>query len=357
MTSHSVVKGLKRGTLHALRGVGGFRMVSGSRWRRERLTILCYHGISLSDEHEWNSSYYLDPTVFEDRMRMLRRGGYSVVSLDEGLKQLHAGTLPRASVAVTFDDGMYDFYLRAHPVLQRYEIPATVYLTTYYLDYNRPVFGPCCAYLLWKGRDKQLDLGRIVPGKGTVDLASDGARQRAFRDIVRHASSARLSAEEKDALAASLARELGVDHAAVIEQRLLHVMNSGEVRELASRGIDFQLHTHRHRTPLDREKFLREINDNRTRIRELVGHDAVHFCYPSGFHRPEFLPWLEESGVISATTCDPGMATMDCPSLLLPRIVDGGQLSPIELEGWLSGLSAFLPRRPQRSFETDEASV
>jgi hypothetical protein len=42
------------------------------------------------------------------------------------------------------------------------------------------------------------------------------------------------------------------------------------------------------------------------------------------------------------------MAESRTEPLLLPRIVDGGHLTPIEIEGWVSGASAFLPRRVAR---------
>ncbi len=123
-------------------------------------------------------------------------------------------------------------------------------------------------------------------------------------------------------------------------------MNPDEAKALAARGFDFQLHTHRHRVPVDRTLFLRELSDNRDRLQQLSPADATHFCYPSGVYRDEFLPGLNEAGVVSATTCDAGLVTAQTPPLLLPRVVDGAQLSPVEFEGWLSGVAAFLPRRP-----------
>jgi hypothetical protein len=207
---------------------------------------------------------------------------------------------------------------------------------------------------LWKGREHTLDLGRLVPGGARLDLRQEEARRHAHHEIIRHVTQTGASALEKDALAARLAAELGIDHEHLIHKRMLHVMSSREVKELAAKGVDFQLHTHRHRTPLDRELFLREIDENRQHIRELVGYDACHFCYPSGRYRSQFLPWLREAGVESATTCDTGMAEAKTEPLLLPRIVDGGQLTPIEIEGWVSGASAFLPRRVARWWLYDE---
>ena len=54
---------------------------------------------------------------------------------------------------------------------------------------------------------------------------------------------------------------------------------------------------------------------------------------------------LKESGIVSATTCEPGFASVSADRLLLPRVLDNPLLSPIEFEGWLSGVSAALPRR------------
>jgi peptidoglycan/xylan/chitin deacetylase (PgdA/CDA1 family) len=122
-------------------------------------------------------------------------------------------------------------------------------------------------------------------------------------------------------------------------------MTPGEVIELVRGGVDVQLHTHRHRTPVDHALFAREIADNRARIVDITGRDAAHFCYPSGVYRQEFLPWLEEQNVISATTCEVGLASPLHHRLLLPRVVDHSHFDAVEFEAWLAGAGQFLPRR------------
>jgi peptidoglycan/xylan/chitin deacetylase (PgdA/CDA1 family) len=125
----------------------------------------------------------------------------------------------------------------------------------------------------------------------------------------------------------------------------MHNLTADEVSMLAAGGIDVQLHTHRHRTPMDHQLFLREIEDNRKSIQEMTGTAASHFCYPSGRYHRAFLPWLKEAGVVSATTCERGFASRSSDQLLLPRLLDSNTLSPIEFEGWLTGVSALLPSR------------
>ena len=340
-----MLKDIKKTMLRSLRALGAFSVVRDSRWRQRRLLILAYHGVSLDDEHLWDGSLYMSPDCFRSRMRALKEAGAAVLPLGEAVERLYADDLPDRSVALTFDDGHHDFYARAFPIIQEFGFPVTLYLTTFYSNFNRPVFDTFCSYLLWKGRGCRLDVGEWAGRPLTLDLSSDAARARAFELLRRSARERRLSAEEKDATLVRLAGRLNVDYEELSARRILHILNPEEGRQLADAGVDVQLHTHRHRTPRDRELFRREIVDNRECIRAMTGREAAHFCYPSGSYDGTFLPWLEELGVASAMTCDVGYASRDSERLLLPRLLDVSSLSRVEFEAWLAGVAAALPRR------------
>jgi hypothetical protein len=278
-------------------------------------------------------------------MRALAESGAAVLPLGEAVERLYANDLPDRSVALTFDDGHHDFYARAFPVIREFGFPVTLYLTTFYSNFNRPVFDTFCSYLLWKGRGRRLDAGEWAGRALTLDLSTGAGRARASELIRRSARERRLSAEEKDATLVRLAGLLGVDYGELAARRILHILRPEDARRLAEAGVDVQLHTHRHRAPLDRDLFRREIMDNRESIRAMTGSEAAHFCYPSGSYDGTFLPWLEELGVASAMTCDVGYASRDSERLLLPRLLDVSSLSRVEFEAWLAGVAAALPRR------------
>ena len=63
---------LKRVALQAFQRTGGFNLVADSDWRRQRLLILCYHGISLDDEHLWNGALNMPPDLLEQRLLLLQ---------------------------------------------------------------------------------------------------------------------------------------------------------------------------------------------------------------------------------------------------------------------------------------------
>src|SRR5215218_10034362 len=198
---------VKRRVLGASSRLGLLNGVRDSAWRQRRLLILCYHSIAIDDEHEWSGTYSMSPTLLEARLRMLRDGRYNLLSLDEAVRRLYDGTLPPRSVALTFDDGMYDFHARAWPLLQQFGFPATVYLTTYYSDYHKPIFGLLCSYLLWRARTR-MSQPDVTPLLGTAmpwRLSDAEGRARAHRDIMAYCEREQLSLPERSALAEQLA--------------------------------------------------------------------------------------------------------------------------------------------------------
>jgi hypothetical protein len=62
----------------------------------------------------------------------------------------------------------------------------------------------------------------------------------------------------------------------------------------------------------------------------------MHFCSSGRNFNHDFLDWLEELKITTATACDPGLASYNTNPLLLPMLVNNTPLSPIELEGWLT---------------------
>ncbi len=340
-----MLKKFKQAALHSLKTTGFSTLVHNSRWRRQRLLILAYHGVALADEHLWNGSLFISADTFGSRLQQLKKSKCAVLPLDQALERLYADDLPDRAVAITFDDGTSDFSRRAFPLLKEFDFPATLYLTTFYSEYQQPVFDVMCSYLLWKGRHATLDLKKLTGQTLRTELTETDSRAAALSQIHSFSRERKFSADEKSDFAASLAAHLGVDYEALLRQRIMHNLTAGEVGQLARDGVDVQLHTHRHRTPKNRELFLREIEDNRSSIKEMTGGTASHFCYPSGVYDPMFLPWLREAEVVSATTCELGFASRSSNRLLLPRFLDNESLSDIEFESWLTGVSVALPRR------------
>jgi glycosyltransferase involved in cell wall biosynthesis/peptidoglycan/xylan/chitin deacetylase (PgdA/CDA1 family) len=96
-------------------------------WRG--LRVLAYHRVV-----DARDELAIHPARFAAQMRALRAADVEIVSLEEGLRRLDAGSVDERLVAVTFDDGYRDVAEHALPVLAELDIPATIYVASAVTD-------------------------------------------------------------------------------------------------------------------------------------------------------------------------------------------------------------------------------
>lgn len=331
----------KRSLLGALRLCGAFPICE--RLSASGLTILCYHGIALRDEHRWKPKLFMRPEVFASRMDWLHRNGYRALALDEAMALLTRGRLPRRSVVITFDDGWFGCLDGAFAKLADLGWPAMLYVTTYYAAIERPVFNVAVDYLLWKHRTEALDLALLEHGlSGRIALAGPAARSAAAERISA-VGDCELGPDERTRLLYRLATALGDDPVELFERRrLCGLLTGAELDQVRRMGIDVQLHTHRHRFPLDDEAAIRrEIADNRSALGDTQARLA-HLCYPSGVYHAKAYPVLRGLGIRTATTTEPGLNFPSGEPLALSRFLDSDDLEPIEFHGEMAGVGEVM---------------
>ena len=342
VTLRKTARHARHAALAGLRAIGGLNWFAKSEWRRKRLLILCYHGVSLQDEHEWRPQLFVTEAFLRRRFEIIRDSGYVVLPLGEGAHRLRGGTLPSRSVVITFDDGFYNFIAAAEPLLEEFGFPATVYMSTYHCIHQRPILSLTLSYLLWRARLKLLDPSVFAGQQNKAALNDYAQQEKRVAELLAEAGVLSDDHESQQAWLGKFAASLGIDWGNIVRSRILHLMTPEEVADIARRGFDVQLHTHRHRTPRDRSVFYSEMDENRRILEELSGRPAIHFCYPSGDHDPIFLPWLRDLRVGTATTCEVGLARAAHDPLLLPRYVDTMAQSEVMFESWLSGAAGLL---------------
>lgn len=329
---------IRKRPLQLAKACGFFRLGFAAQKRKNPLLILCYHGISKSNEHQWNPELYIPKDLFRHRLERIRSAGYQVLPLELALDQAAAGRLKKPTAVITFDDGWHDFYSEAWPILREFGYPATVYQTSFYSKYNRPVFDTTVPYLLWSARGGVLSDFQLTGRPYPIRLASQTII-RETADLLRtRARKLGLNAEDKDGMLQKLAAALSVNYSRLLRERVLHLMNSAEIQQVSNAGVDVQLHTHTHRLPKEKKYFLEEIERNRSYIESVTGRAANHFCYPNGWHRPELSHWLKSAGVKTATTCDPGAVRARAGTFYLPRLTDSCYVSDVRFESWLAGV-------------------
>jgi peptidoglycan/xylan/chitin deacetylase (PgdA/CDA1 family) len=332
-------KAVKTIWLQGLRSAGVQHLAARSKARQKRLLILCYHGLSLRDEHSWHPHLYVTPDFFRQRMTSLRKMGANVLELSEALSGLKAGTLPPRSVVLTFDDGFADFGIHASPILREFRYPCTLYLTSYYAERPLPIINLVLNYLLWKSKQPSFRLPQFGFSEAR-SIQSYAERTQMVLDLVGRFDAEQLSTSEKDQVARQIAETFGIEYEDLLQTRMFQIMTPEEIASCSKQGTSIQLHSHRHRSPRIRELFLEELELNRNKIRQWTNTEPTHFCYPSGVYADQFLPWLHELGIESATTCTRALARKDERPLLLPRVLDDSTMSQVQFEASVAGLLA-----------------
>lgn len=93
-----------------------------------RVVVLCYHSI-----HSTTSFASATPGLLEQHLLWLKTH-CTMIPFSEVAAAVGDTVGRRPRVAVTFDDGYADNYECAFPLLQRYEVPATVFLTVGFVE-------------------------------------------------------------------------------------------------------------------------------------------------------------------------------------------------------------------------------
>ena len=142
----------KKDILAATLYKSGFLALKKYMCRTNRLHILAYHRIAnygldyQFDEHLISAT----PEEFEWQISYLK-SNYNIVSFKDVIQTLAKhGELPQRAVIVTFDDGFYDNYEIAYPLLIKYKVPATFFITTGYINKRHLFWFDQCAYICKK---------------------------------------------------------------------------------------------------------------------------------------------------------------------------------------------------------------
>lgn len=302
---------MKRAVLAAADKIG--LLALARRATPSRLRILCYHGLWTTPGFQYGDRLFMSPDQFAARMRRLKRSGYPVLALDDAVRALGDGRLPDNAVVITIDDGWASTHSHMLPVLEAEALPATVYVASWYVGRDLPVVNKAVDYLYARARRGDAE----VPARiAAIDALPFEARAAALRD-----------------LSATLAIPLDW-----WETRQFHAMTPAEVADCRRRGMDVQLHTHRHRAAP--ANLAPELVENRARLSEWTGlppEHFAHFCYPSGEYEPEAEPILAAQGIRSATLVDQGTNAPGAHPYRLRRFLDGRSVSEAEFDAYLSG--------------------
>ena len=102
-----------------------------------RIPVLTYHHLASLPDNPKTRFYYVSPAIFEEQLQYLSENNYRTLNTSEFIKQVKTGNDPvQKSVLITFDDGNYDNYKYAFPLLKKYGFVATFFVPSQKREIN-----------------------------------------------------------------------------------------------------------------------------------------------------------------------------------------------------------------------------
>lgn len=277
---------------------------------KQRLSILIFHRVLPGHD----SLRPDEPTVeeFDWQMRLLRKH-FNPLTLLEASERLQSGDLPCNAICVTFDDGYADNEKYAMPILKKYGIPATVFVSTGFLNGGR-MWNDSIIEVFRQYKQPSLELRDI--GLGCYPMESNKQRLDAIGRVIQEIR--HLDPGVRQNLTAEIER-----HGAQLPDDLM--MSDDQVRSLAQNNIAIGAHTVNHPilARIGSETARREILDSKVCLEELIQKPVDVFAYPNGRpdtdYRSEHRDMVSELGFKTAVSTHWGVGIPQSDRLQLPR--------------------------------------
>ncbi len=343
-----------------IRGLGRLRQIA--RRLRNRFgsggLILLYHRVADVGSDPW--SLCVTPQHFAEHLEVLRKHSCPM-QLQQLTQALQDGKLSHRSVSITFDDGYADNLHNAKPLLERYGIPATVFLTSGYMGHEREFW--------WDELERLLLQFGTLPKTLRLSI-NDNTYQWELGEAAYYSEDAyqrhcwwQFEQEDDPSPRHSLYRSLyqllcpllAGDRQKVLDELLAwsgaepvsrpthRCLSLAEAIALEQGGlIEVGSHTVTHpflsTLPLALQRD--EIEQSKARLEEIVGHAVSSFAYPHGNYTAETATLVRQAGFTCAcsTAADTIWQHSDC--FQLPRVVvedwDGEEFTR-QLKEWFHG--------------------
>jgi peptidoglycan/xylan/chitin deacetylase (PgdA/CDA1 family) len=153
-----------------------------------RVPILMYHSITDRPNAD-TRPHAVRPGDFEEQLAYLTEHRFRPITFADLAAALD-GTgpaLPERPVVLTFDDGYADFHSAALPLLERYEVPATIFVTSGWLrDAGADAAGrPLDTMLSWSQVREVASAGVEIGGHSHSHPQLDQLRDHELREELR----------------------------------------------------------------------------------------------------------------------------------------------------------------------------
>jgi peptidoglycan/xylan/chitin deacetylase (PgdA/CDA1 family) len=287
------------------------------------LVIYLFHGVVESCDYEIRNytRKHLTATQFRDMVGAVAAVGQAL-SMDEVLEFcVSKKTFPKRAFAVTFDDGFENNSSIARPILEDLKVPATVYVTTRFIDEN----GMSWIDKIEWAFERVVRGSLRMPWRDSPVEFFDRSSKLALLTGIRQYVKAN-SVLDVSNFVSTIFKELELKEVRSSEDQLDKKMSWQQVRDWIAPGYTIGGHSHTHPilSFLSPEKLAWEIDTSVDLLRSKADIVSQHYSYPEGLahcYSPEVIEALKLRGIRCSPTAVDGINPPGTDSFHLRRVM------------------------------------
>lgn len=240
--------------------------------------IITYHHIADHDPSYAYDPDVADATPAQFRWQMETLARYCTpIGIDELIRSLEGGPLPRNPVMVTFDDGYQSCHDTALPILRAVGIRATFFIATSYIAERKLYWWERVSLMVAHAKKA----GTIRYPRAVELIPRLAATRAKLNDLIKDTPNLEIDRFLDDACEA-----MGVEWNREIETEYANglIMTWDQVRALARAGMDIESHSRNHRVlqTLDAATLESELAGSRADLEAQLGRPIRAIAYPVG---------------------------------------------------------------------------
>lgn len=279
--------------------------------------ILMYHRVTEIEFDPWKLC--VSPSYFAEHLQVLQKLGCAV-RLQQLNQTLKNGKRPHRQVVITFDDGYTDNLYNAKPLLEKYEIPATIFLTTGYMQQEREFWSDELERILLQPGTLPEVLSLNINGTSyewKLDATANDSGYSLYYSLYEllYPLPARERSHLLDQLLlwANKEPELRLTHR-MMTMKELSSLQPGNIIEIGGHTV-----THPFLATISPEQQLHEIQENKIQLEEIFGQTIESFAYPHGNYNSETSEIVRQAGFTCACTTNANIVGKNSDRFQLPR--------------------------------------
>lgn len=277
------------------------RFVQNTRRRlRPKAAILMYHRILDLPVDPYNLA--VSPDNFAQQMEFVKRF-YQPISLLELAEAVKTNSVPRNSIVITFDDGYFDSYSHAYPILEALQIPWTLFVASDLIGSANNAWWDELDHAMLQTPNVPEHLELNIQGQ-LREWTMTTAQERLDAYFYVHRLLLPLPSVERKKVINHLFQWAGLKRKQRSKYRMMTVSELEEVAR--SEFVDLGGHTksHPYLSSLPVEEQFKEIAGGQEALQNKTS-DSISmstFSYPYGNYTDETVEMVQEAGFEAAVT-------------------------------------------------------